>query len=428
MKRSMPICLFIMSCLIASPGCSSKPADNENTLAVVEEVERATEPAPDKDDHFDLGRRYYDEGDHEKAIVELTRSIEINPDKTEVYFLRGASYAETGNFADAESDMKKVLELQPDFAPAYFVLGNTCLMREDYDNAIYYLTKAIDISPDDTKFLYRRATAYHDRGLSTRSPDDFADAIADYNKIVSIAPDYRPDLVYRWRADSYNALGDYPAALADYNKALEISPGDPILFCDRGNAYLRSGEFDKAKEDYVKAIDIDPEGRAGKAAQENLRTLLRSLEQREGPSLEIDPDDVNKLNDLEQQWAMNIDKAIPFIQENNNAEAQTYIDKSRGAVDQMNEILSAKGYDPSGIDRLAAMDSLVTVYSNLNKLSAYTENPAEAAKNWKEMNGLVLETRQKLDEAEAKFHEVPPLQELCRQLRGLLDELESQLK
>ena len=447
------VALFIFCVLFTAPflnGCAPS-APKEEAITVTEKVETApATPVADKASktveeyqktiaadpesaeaaraHFEMGRVFFDQNRYDEAISELTRSLEISPDMAESHFLRGAAYAESGRSEEALSDLKKVLELKPDFVPAYFLMGNTYLAAGDYDAAIENLTKAIDMTPGEAKFYHRRATAYHDRGLANRSPDDFAAAIADYNMTVNSDPEYQPNLVYRWRADSYNAIEDYPAAIADYNKALEIAPDDPILYCDRGNAYLRSGEYLKAKEDYVTAINLDPESRAGKAAYDNLQILVQALEQQTNAPARLSQDEIDKLNSLEKEWGMNIDKAVPFIQERNYTAAQVYVQKSRDNITEMSDLLSARGYNPAGIDRIVAMDRLVTVYSHLNELSAYANNPAEAVRNWAEVNALFLDTHKQLNEAEAKFHEVPPLQGLCRQIREILNELEAEVR
>ena len=70
------------------------------------------------------------------------------------------------------------------------------------------------------KFYPKDTTGYWQRGFIHFSKKDYANAIADYNKVLEYAKGAN-DNVYYYRGMSYESLGKNAEACADYNKAKE---------------------------------------------------------------------------------------------------------------------------------------------------------------------------------------------------------------
>ena len=139
-------------------------------------------------------------------------------------------------------------------------------------------------------------------------------------------------------------------------------------------------------------------------------------------------DEVNRLNSMEQEWAASIDKAVPFIRQKNSSSAGAYIKKAADIISGMKDLLIKKGYNAGAVDRLVAMERLTGAYMNMARIAGYANDPRAAARDLQKVRALFNDTRQKLLEAREKFHELPPLQELCRQFLGILDEFEREIK
>ena len=166
--------------------------------------------------HYDNGEKHYLNGEYEKAIIELTNAIELNPNYVDAYHYR---------------------------ANAYMNLGK-------YDLALADLDKAISISPDN-------AFLYYIRGLFYKEIGDFDKVLADQNKAISIDPQYGD--AYLERGVAYGNLGDHENALADFSKAIELNPNNPLFFYNRGSENFTLGKYDQAIKDFNKAIELDPE-------------------------------------------------------------------------------------------------------------------------------------------------------------------------
>lgn len=442
--KKLTICLCLTSLFLS--GCSQEKAlspeeylkraaeheTQNNHQKALEEYSKVIKLVPETPEaaiaYFKSGQIYANLNRSDEAIEAYSKVIEIAPRNTDAYLMRGVTYADRGEVNEAVKDLDVFISANPNVAAGYYIRGSVYLPEKAYDKAIEDFNKAIEFNPAEPSYYYKRAIAYHDKGLENKSREDYVIAIKDLTKTIEIDPEYMPGEVYKWRADSYNSIGEYPEAIADFTRAIEINPGDAVLYNDRGNAYLRSDRYNEAKEDYIRAVDLDPEGRAGKLAYDNLELLVKFLQEKSQSPKQLTQDDIAILNSLEKEWGMNIDKSVPFIQERNYAGADVYIAKARETIQKMRDLLVPKGYDPESIDRLVAMDGLVMVYGNLNRLGAYANNPEEAIGNMTEVQALFLDTHKQLNVAEAKFHEAPPLQEFCRQLRALLNEIEEEIK
>jgi tetratricopeptide (TPR) repeat protein len=93
-----------------------------------------------------------------------------------------------------------------------------CVQEQDRDRAILgcteIITKGHEIEQDDL------ALAYYNRGLAYNQKGDPDRAIADFNKVIELNPNFAP--AYGARGSAYETKGDPDRAIADYRKATEL--------------------------------------------------------------------------------------------------------------------------------------------------------------------------------------------------------------
>lgn len=114
------------------------------------------------------------------------------------------------------------------------------------------------------------AEDYYNRGVDHAAKNEFALAIADYNKAIELDPNYSN--AYLNRGVAYGSMNEIDSAFLDFNKVIELSPDDPFGYYNRAFAYQNIGEYEQAILDYSKAIELDPNN-----AEE---VLIRALESR----------------------------------------------------------------------------------------------------------------------------------------------------
>ncbi len=133
------------------------------------------------------------ERDYYAAIADFDKAIGINRNDTYAYIIRG--YAKIC-LADYESDN-----------------GNIADARKLYKSAITDGDSAI---ASDVHSVY----GYHIRGIANAALDDYGSAIEDFDKTVSLKPDFAR--AYYNRALVKASLGKRGAAKADFKKAKEL--------------------------------------------------------------------------------------------------------------------------------------------------------------------------------------------------------------
>jgi tetratricopeptide (TPR) repeat protein len=189
------------------------------------------------------------EGDHQGAISDFTKAIEIDPKNTDAYNNRGNARYALGDKPGAIADYSKAIEINPKYAAAYNNRGNARYALGDKPGAIADYNRAIKIDP-------KYALAYANRGNARYALGDKPGAIADYNRAIKIDPKYA--LAYYNRGVARSDLGDKPGAIADYSKAIEINPKYTDAYINRGNVRDDLGDKPGAIADYTKAIEVDP--------------------------------------------------------------------------------------------------------------------------------------------------------------------------
>ena len=87
-------------------------------------------------------------GEHEKAISDFSKALDLKPDYVEAYYNLGTAKLKIGKFKEAIDDFDKVLELDADYPQAYYSRGFANLSLRKYEDASADFRKALDLKPD----------------------------------------------------------------------------------------------------------------------------------------------------------------------------------------------------------------------------------------------------------------------------------------
>ncbi len=247
--------------------------------------------------YLNESRLKYDFNDYEGALLELNKSIELNPHFFISYYNRGNIKLKLGDFQGSINDCNKAIEIIPNFVLAYIVRGIAKFKLKDNKGAIYDFNKSIEI---DNNF----ASAYIGRGLVKADLKDINGAINDFDKAIEIDPKNEQFYISRGGIKYFSGfkeqgcqdfekakelgfldaqtlinkfcnhiqtseeyfksaiakerIKDYKGALADYNKAIEINPDLVKAYNNRGNIKSDLKDYDGAISDFNKALEINP--------------------------------------------------------------------------------------------------------------------------------------------------------------------------
>ena len=121
---------------------------------------------------------------------------------------------------------------------------------DQYAKAIASYDKALEFKPD-------RHEAWNNRGNALGKLGRLEEAIASYDKAL----EFKPDKHEAWynRGSTLDDLGRLEEAIASYDKALEFKPDDHEAWNNRGNALGNLGRLEEAIASYDKALEIKPD-------------------------------------------------------------------------------------------------------------------------------------------------------------------------
>ena len=83
--------------------------------------------------YFDSGLEYSQGGEHQKAIANYTRAINLEPQNAKIWVNRGTAYRTLRQFEKAIRDLDKAIRLDPQNAKAYYHKGLSYHSLDRYD-------------------------------------------------------------------------------------------------------------------------------------------------------------------------------------------------------------------------------------------------------------------------------------------------------
>jgi tetratricopeptide (TPR) repeat protein len=155
--------------------------------------------------------------EYDRALVDFTRAISLQPSRPEYYWSRSTAYAENGDNDGALSDCNELLRLDPGHADAYLRRASIFADKGDYVNSLANLDSLLRLDPENY-------AGYANRGLLLYHRGETAAAIRDFNTALRFNPTSAPTYYNRGLAEA--SLGAYSEAQADLVKAREL--GYPI--------------------------------------------------------------------------------------------------------------------------------------------------------------------------------------------------------
>lgn len=128
---------------------------------------------------------YRKTGEHEKALNDLNRYIELYPDNREALSLAGKTEAVTGDNLKAIELFSKNLKLHPGDPDCYIDRANSYLAAKSWDYAINDYSMSLDIKPGNADAWLNKGVALLGKGQVNDACHDFRRALSLGNKRAS---------------------------------------------------------------------------------------------------------------------------------------------------------------------------------------------------------------------------------------------------
>jgi tetratricopeptide (TPR) repeat protein len=277
----------VFNLAVAPPAAANATADTPDTKPI------DGKKAPDEGlDAAALARRgtgFAGRRDFDRALADLTRASELDPNNPEYIFLRGQVYEQKGDAEKAAADFDRTIELKPDHVPALMSRAELRARARNSDGARADLDAVDKIAAKQSDVRYQLGVAYErlnflpaaiaqfDLWIPTRDEDprlalalngrcraramlgqDLGAALKDCNGAVSRSPKGSNAVILATRAFVRLRLGDYDKSVGDYDAALKINPQMPMALYGRGVAKIRKKQITEGEADIVNAEKIAP--------------------------------------------------------------------------------------------------------------------------------------------------------------------------
>ncbi len=173
-----------------------------------------TQQIKSADYYYNVGISYLNVGENSKAIYNLNKALELDPNNPDILNALGIAYSSVHEYEKAKQYFKKAIKINPNKAEIYTNLGVIYAQEKNYGEAIKYFKKAI------------------------QNPDYVAKEKAFYNLAI----------VYKKLNDN-KYFEKYLIKAISYNSA--FLPG----YISLGNYYLDKGRYEEAKNVFLRAIN-----------------------------------------------------------------------------------------------------------------------------------------------------------------------------
>ena len=190
--------------------------------------------------HVTLARIHDLTGQHDLALQEFQRALDINPRDAVALDGLARSYENSGRVADAEAAFKKSAALRPDSWDAYNELGNFYDRQSKFQDAIQQYRHALELTPDNAQVYTNLAGTY----LNTGDPKFQGDAERALKKSVELNPSYP---AYANLGNLYLTEQRYQESASVTEKALKLNDHDYMVWNNLVLAYEWLKDKDKAE-------------------------------------------------------------------------------------------------------------------------------------------------------------------------------------
>jgi predicted O-linked N-acetylglucosamine transferase (SPINDLY family) len=233
--------------------------------------------------HF-LGVIAYQRAEHKKAEELISRALQLKDSNAPAHNNLGNALAAQGKLKQAVASFLSALALDPHYVDALVNLGSAFRAQGEPDKAIECYERALSLAPGSTTATAGLRGAIEDKrtlgdvaggekalsvadaespsahlsaGNAYKDEGRLEEAVASYQKALSINPDFSP--AYVNLGNVLQVQGKSTEAVNCYRKALAANPDLPEAHFNLANVFRDQNKLDQAATHYEKTIALQPE-------------------------------------------------------------------------------------------------------------------------------------------------------------------------
>lgn len=225
-------------------------------------------PEETAQDHLQKGKELFENGEFDKALLELKTSSQNSDKFGEAYYYMALLDEKNNNFKSMRQNLIKALELEPGLAPAKLKLGKIDILFGDLDKALEQAESVLASESSNTDAELIKASVY----IKQLKKDQAAEIV---NKVLNDNP-YNVDALSIQAALLFEK-NEIDQALGLVNKALEKDPKNiPLrLFKVKIDAGLNN--IDSVIKGYQELIQLYPDASNFKLSLASIYSMTDKL-------------------------------------------------------------------------------------------------------------------------------------------------------
>lgn len=189
----------------------------------------------------------YEMEEESKALTDLDRAAELDPELADIYFFQGQILRSLNRNNAARLAYDQFLSRAPAHVEGLLGRAYVCMQMEDFPAAIVDAEGVLSQGPHPAAFSLR--------GVARASQQQFDLAIRDLDQAIALDADEPRHFLTRGHIRLLK--GDAKGAVRDISDAIRINPNDPEMYYRRAEAYRSQGQEELAVEDLDSAHQLE---------------------------------------------------------------------------------------------------------------------------------------------------------------------------
>ncbi|KAL8457029.1 hypothetical protein ACS0TY_035022 [Phlomoides rotata] len=196
-----------------------------------------------------MGNCYSLQKDHETALKNFQRSVQLNPRFAYAHTLCGHEYVALEDYENGFKSYQSALRIDSGHYNAWYGIGMIYLRQEKFEFSEHHFRMGHQINPFSSVIMSYLGTALH----ALKRNDEALEMI----ERAVIADKKNPLPLYQ-KANILVSMENLDGALAVLEELKEYAPRESSVYALMGSIYKRQNVFDKAMLHFGLALDLKP--------------------------------------------------------------------------------------------------------------------------------------------------------------------------
>ncbi|XP_042033719.1 cell division cycle protein 27 homolog B-like [Salvia splendens] len=196
-----------------------------------------------------MGNCYSLQKDHETALKNFQRSVQLNSRFAYAHTLCGHEYVALEDFENGIKSYQSALRIDSRHYNAWYGLGMIYLRQEKFEFSEHHFRMAFQINPLSSVIMSYLGTALH----ALRRNDEALEMMER-----AVLADKKNPLPLYQKANILVSIDDLDGALAVLEELKEYAPCESSVYALMGNIYKRRNMYDNAMLHFGLALDLKP--------------------------------------------------------------------------------------------------------------------------------------------------------------------------